>query len=353
MCRRLRGLSTAHRQLLVANRYEAARAEIVGELIRRSESHRSRKPPAMLSWSRLAVEVAEGTRRGRVPTAAECDLLAQAWACLGNGFRVVGNLRESDKAWSTAHCHLARGTGNDLVVAKLSWLLSLLRRRQRRYDSARDLAERSVAGFERAGEPHHAAISLMSLAITLHEAGNIPGAALATSRALERFEPGRDPALVVAAANNLVFYMLQLGRVGDATDCFEAVKRAHGGDPPPSEALRVSWLEAKLAHATDQRVKAQAVLSGVRRGFIELGLPYDAALAGLELAVLHAEAGRPADVERLATEMYPTFISSDLPAPALATLMLFVKAVDARAAEPARLRELLSTLETQRYSDAD
>ncbi len=321
---------------------------MVRELVRRSESYRFSDPKRMMLHARAAVTVADGLPAATATAAVLADARSEAWACLANAQRLSGDSRAAEDSWSQAEAHLQSGTGDALLAAKLARLKGVLRLRQRRFDDAVELLERAATAYEKAGESDQAGRTWITLGVAHHERGDLASAALGAFRGGKLIDREKSPELVIAALNNLVFYLHQGGYREDAEYFLALIRDLVAQQGLELETLRLRWLAAKMSAAAGRQVQARYEFDAVRRGFIDKGLPYDAALVSLELALLYAESGSNVEVERLATEMYPIFLSSDLPREASAALLLFVQAVNDRAASPARIRELLSTLESQR-----
>lgn len=71
--------------------------------------------------------------------------------------------------------------------------------------------------------------------------------------------------------------------------------------------MRLLWLEGKCAAGLGQRDKALSSLEQVRRAFEDQNLPFDFALASLDLALLYREEGRFAEIKAVAGEMLRIF----------------------------------------------
>ncbi|HEY0557921.1 MAG TPA: hypothetical protein VGG20_26965, partial [Thermoanaerobaculia bacterium] len=89
------------------------------------------------------------------------------------------------------------------------------------------------------------------------------------------------------------------------------------------DLIRVLWVEGGVAAGLGRREQARAALEHVRRYFNVHRIAYDAALASLELAVLHLEEERTAEVKTLAEEMFWIFKAQGVHKEALAALRLF------------------------------
>lgn len=75
---------------------------------------------------------------------------------------------------------------------------------------------------------------------------------------------------------------------------------------------------------------------------------FDAALVSLELAVLHLDEGRTAEVKQLAEEMVVIFHTQDVHREALATIAVFRQAVALETATAEMVRRLALDLERVR-----
>jgi len=78
---------------------------------------------------------------------------------------------------------------------------------------------------------------------------------------------------------------------------------------------------------------------------MDRGLPYDAALASLDLAVLYLEEGRTREVKDLAREMAEIFKAQGIAREALAALTLFVEAAQKETATVELVRRVIQRVE--------
>lgn len=91
----------------------------------------------------------------------------------------------------------------------------------------------------------------------------------------------------------------------------------------------------------------------MRDGFLARGIPFDAALASLELAVVLLEQGRTAEVKETTLLLAPLFGALEVDREALASLQLFCEASErenATLAEARRLCDLLRRVRRQARS---
>jgi hypothetical protein len=90
--------------------------------------------------------------------------------------------------------------------------------------------------------------------------------------------------------------------------------------------LRLRWLEGVVSRGLQRSEQAEAAFREVRDAFLDLGLPYDSALAALDLASIYTLQGKHAEVCRIAEETLGIFQSSNIHREAIMALMVFVSA---------------------------
>ncbi|HEY2291021.1 MAG TPA: hypothetical protein VGM86_10000 [Thermoanaerobaculia bacterium] len=118
------------------------------------------------------------------------------------------------------------------------------------------------------------------------------------------------------------------------------------------DILRVNWLAARIAAGQGRTEEAIAGLEQVGRDFTARELPYDAALSSLDLAVLWLEAGRTAEVKRLAAAMGWIFKAKGIDREALAALKLFCDAVSHESITIELARQVIANVERVRLPGA-
>jgi hypothetical protein len=77
-------------------------------------------------------------------------------------------------------------------------------------------------------------------------------------------------------------------------------------------------------------------------------VPYDAALVSLDLAILYAQEGQTAELERLAAVAMPAFESCEVHREALAALLLFQQACEEERLTFQLARQLAAFLKRER-----
>jgi hypothetical protein len=147
--------------------------------------------------------------------------------------------------------------------------------------------------------------------------------------------------------------LTKAGRYSEAVPLLpgvQALSEAHGSQ---LDRIRLRWVEARVAAGTGDGERARRILGEVRRGFLERGIVYDAALASLELATLWIEEGRTAEVRALAAEMVAVFRAQKVAREALAALLTFEAATARETATVSLVREISARLERARRGSSD
>ena len=112
---------------------------------------------------------------------------------------------------------------------------------------------------------------------------------------------------------------------------------------------RVIWLEGRIAAGLGRLRGGLRLLRQARREFDSRSMSYDVALALLEEAALLLEAGRTAEVKKLAGELAKVFESKGVHREALAALQLFREAAEREEATAELARRVLAYLFRARH----
>jgi tetratricopeptide (TPR) repeat protein len=146
-------------------------------------------------------------------------------------------------------------------------------------------------------------------------------------QALELIDTSKEPRIALAALNNVLVDLTELGRYEEAKALLPEIHRllAHGNR---ADGLKVQWSEALLESGLGEMASSEAKLNRVREEFIADGIGYDAALASLDLAKIYLRQGRTAETRQLAAEMHTIFMSREIHREALIALVFFQRAVE-------------------------
>jgi tetratricopeptide (TPR) repeat protein len=295
-------------------------------LVDRSQETGVQDPVWAQELAGLALRLADLLNPCRYRPELVDDVRARAWAYLGNARRLTSDLRGAAEAFAAAEEHLRKGTGDPVERAVVLDRRASLERDLRRFGEARATLEKAVGIFLRNGESHRAGRSLVNLSLVHSYAGEVEESIEVLYRSLALIDPEREPRTGLCARHNLAGYLAEAGRL------YRETRPLYRGFPDAWTQNRRKWLKGRIDHGLGRRRAAEFFLRAARDGFLAEGIPYDTALASLDLALLYAEQGRSAELKSLAAGMVPLFASRHIHREALAALSFFQQAVGAEKA---------------------
>lgn len=312
-------------------------------LLERCREARSSDPEAAVMLSGLAVTLAE--RLENPDPEALADFQALAWAELGNSRRVADDPRGAERDLAVALERSGHGTGDPLLLARLMDLTASLYIDQRRFDDAFDLLDRVYAIHQSLGDRHAAGRALISKGISASYALETEEAVRLVGQGLRLIDAGRDPKLALAAVHNVISFLVDRGEVERAHALLDASRMLYAFYGAPLDALKMTWLEGLIAAGRGDADEAEPLLREAQRSFLEMELPYTAALASLDLAALWLEQGRTAETRELVEDLLATFRALDIRREATAALLMLREAFHKDRATLALLRTVASELQ--------
>jgi tetratricopeptide (TPR) repeat protein len=313
-----------------------------------------------LELAELAVAIAKGIEDEKpAETNWLYELRAYAWGHLGNARRTQGNLAAAEEAFEISDQWWMAGeedAGDVLRYgAVLLHLKGSLRLAQRRFPEALLLLDEAVAlylqGDSERGSAHLAGRVLIKKGYVLIESGQTESAIAAFQEAEGLVDAERDPRLLFSLRHNLVDALTKAGRYEEGRALLPPVQDLARRFAGQLDQIRLRWVEGRIAAGLGETEAALVALSEVRRGFLDQGIGYDAALVSLELAALLLHLGRTAEVRELAAEMIAIFRAQDVHREALAALSFFQTAA-ARDAATAELAQEVASFLLQARTDA-
>jgi tetratricopeptide (TPR) repeat protein len=278
------------------------------------------------------------------------EIQAPALAVCGNAKRALGRFREGDEDLAEARRLLdSPGVTDPATPAELYSYLGSLRKDQGRLEEAAVCLARAAKLYDLLGDREKAARVLLTLSIVHHRRHDLDAAIGATEEALALLAPDSDAWLRASAHFNRASYLHARGDVDQA----EAELSAHEellaaeGD---WGAFHVAWLRARIAWSRGKLSTAQRLYTEVRKRALERGIPFDAALVSLELALVHLARGRTGRVKTLAFEALRVFAEQKVEREVRAGLDLLEAAARREALTREILESAIATLERARHS---
>lgn len=320
---RLKGASGAARRDLVEEEPELQDWALCLRLCDESERAAANRPEYALELADLALRVAQ---RVEGPEAWRAALQGYAWAFVGNARRVANDLPAADAAFAASRELSEAGAQGDpgslLDAARRLDMEASLRRAQRRFPEALELHDQA---FEIA-RPSQAGSILLNKSATLEQMADYQASIATLELATQRIDKQRQPRLFFGLRFNLAANFCRLGRperavpiIGEVRDLAERLRN-------DLDVLRTLWLEGLVDSGLGYTEKAIDALEQVRNDFRIRLLPYDFALASLDLALLYREQGSLQGVKRLAGEMLRIFEAQQVHREALGAVLLFSEA---------------------------
>ncbi len=233
----------------------------------------STSPASRRTWPTGSIR--SSTVRSGWPTCA-----ARPGSKLANAYRVSDRLREAETALDTAADAYLAGSGGEAAGVRLLDVQASVDADRRRFDEALKSLDVVHTVHLRLGDPHMAGRALLAKGLYADYAGDPEEAVNLLGKGLGLVDPGRDPGLVFGAVHNLARALMACGRYEEARDFLAS----NGSEDPGGQVnrLKVRWLEGQIDAGLGELDRAERALAEVRLGFEETGLPYKAALAGLE-----------------------------------------------------------------------
>ena len=230
-----------------------------------------------------------------------------------------------------------------LDPGRLPDLEASLRRAQRRLPEALALLDEAAAVGRR---PERA---LLKKGYTFEVMGEYEQAVETLLRAAPLVLQRGDPRLESILSGNLALNYCHLGRFEEAALLVKRVCAVALETGDEIEALRMTWLQGRIAAGLGRTAEARSLLAQARREFAARGMEYDVALALLEEAALLLGEGRGTEVKRLTRELALLFDSKRVHREVLAALRLFQEAVEQEQATADLARRVLRYLFRARH----
>jgi len=321
---------------------------VVEVLCAESVRQAAHSAPAAREFAELALWIA-----GQLDASIRPQAQGYAWGIVANARRVAGDLPQAEEGFDLAEglwppdqdqaCPLNRSRLLDLKAS--------LRRDQRRPLEALDLLERAARTPNLT--PIARARLLINKANTLEMLGEHEQALAALREAAPAVADGQEPHLLWLVRFGLAVNLCSLGRAEEVSETLlPAVRLLAAQEENGLAALRLRWLESKVAAGLGRTEEAIVALSRVRAAFADLNMDSDAALATSELAVLYLEVGRTAEVKALVRQSVPIFHAKGILPEERKALVVFREAVERETVTLDLARRLVAYLRRVRYDSS-
>lgn len=278
----------------------------VEALLRLSFEERYRNPQRMLLLALAARLAAEELNSAELGPGLVADFQARAWAEVGNAYRVNEQFDWAEAALDHAESLFEEGTGDLLLLARMSDIEASLRTDQRRLDEAIELLAMVCNLYRQAGNLHLAGRALIKSGIATHYNGCPRDAVPLLRDALRLIDPQKDLQLAASAKLSMACALADCGEFREAAQILleSGLRQAFAADS--LSLLKLRWIEGRILAGLGKLGRAERVFEQVREEFLSREREYDAALVGLELAAVWLRQGKATQVLELAEEIYET-----------------------------------------------
>ena len=321
----------------------AWRWELCELLIEESRALRHHDPQSALDLAELAARVVAGLGARAAGRAALADLKALVHAELANARRVADDLEGAAEALVEALTWQRTGTGDELLYARIFDLAASFQAAQRRFDRAFEYLDRVREIYLAHGEAHKAGRALISKGIYMGYAQRPADAVPLLEAGLAAIDREREPGLVRSATDGLVLALLDVGRFKQAQRLLFRSRALYAADDHRINRLKLRGLEGRIDLGLEHFARAEAAFREARDGFVELGLRYKSALAGLELALAVLEQGRAREAIETVEQAIAAFEALDIEREALGAILVLARAVRHAAGDDATIAAYLKT----------
>src|SRR6185295_870556 len=228
----------------------------------------------------------------------------------GNIFRLLGQHPEAELAFQAALTAWEQASGCSEALLNLGDLYGSLLIDLRRFAEADLLFARLASSFRDQGDAARAG----KLAVLRTQAANYANEPERALRyCLEAFALLRDTDLLemrLNAAQHTIVLNVQLGDFKEASDVADAIRAQYQRHMGVGDRAKFLWLDAQIYSGLRLHGVADGLFRRAKVQFEQIGLPFQAALVGLDLAVRLVETRRSSEARKLIeTELVPTFRS--------------------------------------------
>lgn len=310
----------------------------------RAWSLRHEAPQSMVDLTWLAVQVSLKLDPTCYGSAKVSDFQARAHAELGNAYRVSDRLHEAGEFLGRARGFFERGTGDEVLEVRLLELEGSLAADCRQFGRASAILLKVLDFYNQHDAFHLCGRTLIKMGLYAGYAGDFDKGIRLLEQGLALVEGGPDPGLACAAAHNLILLLIDSGRFREAKKLRIVHSRHLAEAGGRVNEIKFRALEGRIDSGLGNYERAVGIFQEVRRSYEEVGRPYDAGLADLDLAAVLLLQGKSAEAKRVALEAAGIFISLQIQREAFQAVILLRSAFEEQAATLEMVEEVAGFL---------
>jgi len=267
---------------------------------------RYRDPELMLELAVEARAAVQELSPRQLGAGVVADLQARAWGEYGNALRVNASLKRAERALRQARVFAEEGTGDPLLLGRLTDFLASLRTDQRRLGEALELLKEVRQKYCELGESHLAGRAGISMGTLTYYVSDLESSVALIRDGLALLEPGRDPVLEAVGEKNLIAFLSEAGRYHEAAARLLRSGLRRRLMAEPLALAKIRWIEGQIAAGLKRLDRSALILDCVRQDFVQLGKRFESALVSLDLTSVLLRQGRLLEARSLAVEAFET-----------------------------------------------
>lgn len=292
-------------------------------LLEASRFYARREPAEAVDIVRLAILVAERLAPQGQGERHAGDLLANAWAELGNARRLASDFDGARTAFNEAwRIFEEEGTGDPLKRAHIIGLEASYIDEIGEFETAEATLEEALQLYTQAGDLHLQGRTLLQMGDFIGKGDPAKGISH-IRKALALIEVEREPRLELCAQHDLAWFLNDDGRPEEALAVLEQARPLYQQFPDAYTQLRLHWLEARIAQSLGQLEEAERTFQQLWDEFRARDLRHELVLLSIDLAELLVEKGEARRAAELVGQIHPILKSWGLHRYALAAWLFF------------------------------
>lgn len=301
--------------------------------------------------AQLSLDSLESMPMAQLSATQQAQLWAQGWCCLANAQHMAVDFDATEKSLAIAQEKLRGVEADPVIETELLCMKASLRRDQRVFGEASRLLDQAMALAQNA-TPELRSHVLIRRATVNNEIGEHAASIKDLKEALHELRESPDGYLKCSAYQILAVCYEAAGFYREALELVPVARELCDTYAGPLQAVRLRWLEGRLARAQGQYDLAEQIFIEVHQSFLKTDDAYDSALACLDLAELYARQDRKVEMHSLSARLAPLFEALQLQREALAALKILRRGLEAQHLTTSVIDELRSSfaLARNRYA---
>lgn len=290
--------------------------------LRYSWELRQDDPARMIELARFAARLAPTLGEDGYGPEQVADFQARAWGELANAYRIGDQPARADEAIATAFEHRARGTGEELLEARLLSLQASILGNRSRFRATLEVLSRLRNVHLRRGDRHNAGRALAQAAHFLGYWGLSEVALRTVAEAMAMIDREVDPALYLSTLQNYIDLLVDCHRFDEAREQLREHRSRLLGGQGLLNRVRLKFMEGRLENGLGNLEGAARAFVTAHRRFLKAGSRRFAALVTLHLASVRMRQGRFGEANPLIEEAVDELVAVEATGEALAALKL-------------------------------